>query len=89
MPSSSLLKLRLELTSRSTASCHVTLIYLFESEKWFGSCKWKHPRAGNATRGCQSFKYTAVGPESNSRLQFDRFNFSDESLVAGSYATND
>ena len=28
-----------------------------------------------------SFKYTAVGPESNSRLQFDRFNFSDESLV--------
>ena len=28
-----------------------------------------------------SFKYTAVGPESNTRLQFDRFNFSDESLV--------
>ena len=26
-------------------------------------------------------KYTAVGPESNSRLQLDRFNFSDESLV--------
>ena len=33
------------------------------------------------TGGCPSFKYTAVGPESNSRLQFDRFNFSDESLV--------
>jgi hypothetical protein len=28
-----------------------------------------------------SFKYTADGPESNPRLQFDRFNFSDESLV--------
>ena len=28
-----------------------------------------------------SFKYTAVGPESNSRLQFDRFHFGDESLV--------
>ncbi len=28
-----------------------------------------------------SFKYTAIGPESNSRLQFDRFDFSDESLV--------
>ena len=27
------------------------------------------------------FKYIAVGPESNSRLQFDRFNISDESLV--------
>ena len=27
------------------------------------------------------FQYTAVGPESNSRLQFDRFNFVDESLV--------
>ncbi len=40
-----------------------------------------YPRAGNATRGCPSFKYTAVGPESNARLQFDRFNFSDESLV--------
>ncbi len=42
----------------------------------------KHPRIGVSTRGCfTSFKYTAVGPESNSRLQFDRFNFSDESLV--------
>ena len=29
------------------------------------------------------FKYTAVGPESNSRLQFGRFNISDESLVVG------
>jgi hypothetical protein len=29
-----------------------------------------------------SFEYTAIGPESKSRLQFDRFNFSDESLVA-------
>jgi hypothetical protein len=28
-----------------------------------------------------SFKYSAVGPQPNSRLQFDRFNFSDESLV--------
>ena len=28
-----------------------------------------------------SFKYIAVEPESNSRLQFNRFNFSDESLV--------
>ncbi len=28
-----------------------------------------------------SFKYTAIGPESNLRLQFDRFDFSDESLV--------
>jgi hypothetical protein len=28
-----------------------------------------------------SFKYIAVGPESNPRLQFDRINFSDESLV--------
>ena len=28
-----------------------------------------------------SFKYTADGPESNPRLQFDRFDFSDESLV--------
>ena len=28
-----------------------------------------------------AFKYTAVGLESNPRLQFDRFNFSDESLV--------
>ena len=28
-----------------------------------------------------SFKFTPVGPESNSRLQFDRFDFSDESLV--------
>ena len=27
------------------------------------------------------FKYTAIGPESNPRLQIDRFNFSDESLV--------
>ena len=26
-------------------------------------------------------KYTAVVPKSNSRLQFDCFNFSDESLV--------
>lgn len=29
-----------------------------------------------------SFKYTAIGPEPNSRLQFDRFHLSDESLVA-------
>jgi hypothetical protein len=28
-----------------------------------------------------SFKYSAVGPESNASLQFDRFNFSDESLA--------
>ncbi len=28
-----------------------------------------------------SFKYTAVGTLPNTRLQFDRFNFSDESLV--------
>ncbi len=28
-----------------------------------------------------AFKCAAIGPESNSRLQFDRFNFSDESLV--------
>jgi hypothetical protein len=28
-----------------------------------------------------SFKYIEVGPESNARLQFDRFDFSDESLV--------
>ena len=28
-----------------------------------------------------SFNCTAIGPESNPRLQFDRFNFSDESLV--------
>ena len=27
------------------------------------------------------FNYTAIGPESNTRLRFDRFNFSDESLV--------
>ena len=28
-----------------------------------------------------SFHCTAIGPESNPRLQFDRFNFRDESLV--------
>jgi hypothetical protein len=27
------------------------------------------------------FKYTAIGPESKPLLQFDRFDFSDESLV--------
>jgi hypothetical protein len=40
-----------------------------------------YPRVGNATRGCPSFNYTAVGPQPNSRLQFDRIDFSDESLV--------
>ena len=36
-----------------------------------------------------NFKYTAVGPESNSRLQFDRFNFSEESmLVVGEELTD-
>ena len=28
-----------------------------------------------------SFKYTAIGPEPKSRLQFDRFDFIDESLL--------
>jgi hypothetical protein len=42
----------------------------------------KHPRAGKPTRGCfTGFKYKAVGPQSDSRLQFDRFDFGDESLV--------
>ena len=36
-----------------------------------------------------SFKYTATGPESNSRLQFDRFDFSDESLVVVSEERTD
>ncbi len=37
--------------------------------------------AGRSDPRVFGVKYTAVGPESNSRLQFDRFNFSDESLV--------
>ena len=42
----------------------------------------KHPRASNPTRRrFTAFKYTVVGPQSNSRLQFDRFDFGDESLV--------
>ena len=39
------------------------------------------PASWNADPRVSGFKYTAVGPESNPRLQFDRFHFSDESLV--------
>lgn len=41
----------------------------------------ENTREPEKRRGCSRFKYTAVGSESSSRLQFDRFNFSDESLV--------
>ena len=36
------------------------------------------------------FKYTAVGPEPNTLLQFDRFDFSNEALVVvGEERTDD
>ena len=51
----------------------------------FSTFKSKHQMTTPASRKCDprvlSFKYTAVGPESNASLQFDRFDFSDESLV--------
>ena len=36
--------------------------------------RYQHPRAA-IDPWVLSLKYTAIGPESNSRLQFDRFNF--------------
>jgi|GEM_PF-4073271 len=45
------------------------------------SIETKTPASQKCDPRVFSFKYIAVGPESNLRLQFDRFNFSDESLV--------